>query len=361
MERLARIVTAALILGSIALFEVKLAGWLDPVDDAIDLVARQPDAGGWSRERIVVKRGQRVRLRICSEDVIHGFAVGRLGVDVGPIEPGKVTTVEFMANTAGEFTYYCTTWCDPNHPRMRGVLEVRDPDQRPSLEQAAASDTILQHLDEPRMAQTIPAARPSAVRGARLYTEGCARCHGDRGKGVVGGPAVDWREALLERSPVQIHQRLTGEVPGWQGDRQTSHPGVPTSAPTDKPPHAMSAKGWRDQDRWDAVAYLWSMRTSPDRPEIGERLYARNCAPCHGERGAGDGPGGRYQPKKPADFTDASKMMAGTTALYTAKIRRGGMGTGMPYWGNIFTEGELSALVERLWSFTMDIRREDSG
>jgi len=29
----------------------------------------------------------------------------------------------------------------------------------------------------------------------------------------------------------------------------------------------------------------------------------------------------------------------------------------MPYWGNIFTEEELAALGDYLWSFTMDIGR----
>jgi len=356
LERVARFVTTALILGSIALFAVKLAGWLDPTDDAIDLVARQPDAGGWSRERIVVKSGQRVRLRIRSEDVVHGFAIGRLGVDAGLIEPGKVTTVEFVANGTGEFTYYCTTWCDPNHPRMRGVLEVRDPDQGPSLQQASTSETILQHLDEPRIAQTIPSARPSAIRGARLYAERCATCHGVRGQGTVRGAAIDRRETLHERSPVQIHQMLAGGTPGPQEPISASQIHTSTETPGNKP-HAMGTKGWHDQDLWDIIAYLWSLPTSVERLETGEQLYARNCAACHGERGAGDGPGGKYQPKKPADFTDARKMLAGTTALYIAKIRRGGMGTGMPYWGNIFTEGELSALVDYLWSFTMDIRR----
>jgi mono/diheme cytochrome c family protein len=127
--------------------------------------------------------------------------------------------------------------------------------------------------------------------------------------------------------------------------------------PADKPPHATYTKGWRDQDRWDVVAYLWSLATSAERLEMGERLYARNCSACHGEGGAGDGPGGRMQPKRPADFTEARRMFAGTVALYIAKIRRGGMGTGMPYWGNIFTEEELAALGDYLWSFTMDIRR----
>jgi hypothetical protein len=50
-------------------------------------------------------------------------------------------------------------------------------------------------------------------------------------------------------------------------------------------------------------------------------------------------------------------MLKGTSALYTAKIRRGGMGTAMPYWGSIFTEEELEALVDHLWTFSIDIPR----
>jgi len=40
----------------------------------------------------------------------------------------------------------------------------------------------------------------------------------------------------------------------------------------------------------------------------------------------GNRPGGKYQPKTPADFTDAQRMLAGTSHLYTAKTRRGGRG-----------------------------------
>lgn len=57
---------------------------------------------------------------------------------------------------------------------------------------------------------------------------------------------------------------------------------------------------------------------------------------------------------KSANFTDARRMLAGTRALYTAKIRRDGMGTGMPYWANTFTEGELAALVDYLWTFSLN-------
>ena len=50
-------------------------------------------------------------------------------------------------------------------------------------------------------------------------------------------------------------------------------------------------------------------------------------------------------------------MLAGTGELYTAKIRRGGMGTELPYWGSIFTEEELTALVDYVWTFSL-MRRD---
>ena len=68
----------------------------------------------------MVDQGDRVRLRIRSEDVVHGSAIGRIGVDAGPIEPGKTVAVEFVADQPVEFTFYYTEWCDPNHIPGRG-------------------------------------------------------------------------------------------------------------------------------------------------------------------------------------------------------------------------------------------------
>jgi mono/diheme cytochrome c family protein len=44
-------------------------------------------------------------------------------------------------------------------------------------------------------------------------------------------------------------------------------------------------------------------------------------------------------------------MLGASTALLDGKIRRGGMGTGMPYWGKIFTDDEIEALIAHLWTF----------
>ncbi|MBI4536657.1 MAG: c-type cytochrome [candidate division NC10 bacterium] len=353
LEYLARVATAGLFVG---LTVAVLAGILGPFGSSrheIGLVARQPGAGGWSRERIVVNQGERVRLQIRSEDVVHGFAIGRLPVDAGAIEPGKAVTIEFVADQAGEFTFYCTMWCDPNHPRMRGILEVRGQAVTETAWPSSASDILLQHLDDPRDAGVIPPGVPSAIRGLPLYGQRCVNCHGERGEGTARTVAIGRRELLVDGSPVGVFRMLGGMKKREGSASVGAHGQKVTPASRSGTAHAEYAREWSDQERWDVVAALWAFGTTADRLDVGRRLFQRNCAACHGEAGRGDGPGGRSQPKQPADFTDARRMLAGTGELYTAKIRRGGMGTGMPYWGSIFTEEELAALVDYLWTFSM--------
>ena len=341
-ERAARWISGIGVAVLITLLSLAVVWRPTPQDGVIDLVARQPSAGGWSLPRIVVTQGERVRLRIRAEDVVHGFAIGRMDVDAGPIEPGKAVTVEFVADRLGEFTFYCTTWCDPSHPRMRGVLEVRGPGGTAMAPAPAAQDVTLAHLDHPRDAGIVPAARPSATRGAEPYTRQCASCHGAKGEGTAQGEAIATPDVLQDRSPVHVFHWLNGEGGGDPGAAGALR-------------HRELTREWPDQARWDVVTHLWSLGTMPETIEQGQRLFVRNCAACHGEGGRGDGPGGRYQPKRPADFTNPRTMLAGTSRLYTAKIRRGGMGTGMPYWGSIFTEEELAALVSYLWTFSLDM------
>jgi mono/diheme cytochrome c family protein len=122
---------------------------------------------------------------------------------------------------------------------------------------------------------------------------------------------------------------------------------------------------------WDLVAYLWRLHTSPEALEEGRRLYAANCAACHGENGQGDGvmapllAGSAGYPSSqdrheevsghdttaPTDFTDPEHMLGASPAVLHGKIVRGGMGTGMPYWGPIFTQEQIWNLVSYLWTF----------
>ncbi|MFB0537691.1 MAG: c-type cytochrome, partial [Anaerolineae bacterium] len=225
-----------------------------------------------------------------------------------------------VADEVGRFTYYCNVWCDPYHYRMRGTLEVVDP--------AAPEDLIVAEeepsfagldIDSRHEAEFYPATRPSAVRGQALAAQ--------IELPALGDGSTELAEVLRSQSPSAVFKAIR------QGD---------------------SAASLSDEEVWDLVAYLWSTATTPERVATGEALYAKNCAACHGETGGGDGPGGRYMEERPTDFTNAMTMAGGSSEIYYAKTQRGGMGTGMPYWGTIFSEEETWGVVDYLWTFLFD-------
>jgi cytochrome c oxidase subunit 2 len=291
----------------------------------IDLVARAPEAGGWDPEYITVDRGDTVRLRITGHDVVHGFAIGKLGIDVGPIVPGEIATVEFVADQVGQFTYYCNVWCDPYHYRMRGTLEVVDPGAQGDLPMVEENlDLSELDIDSSHEAMFYPVNPPSAIRGRALAEQ--------IELPVLGDGSTELARVLRSQSPNAVFQAIReGEAAASLRQR--------------------SGQALSDGEVWDLVAYLWSTATTAERQATGRALYAKNCAACHGETGGGDGPGGRYMEERPTDFTDGRTMAGGSSEIYYAKIRRGGMGTGMPYWGTIFTEEETWGIVDYLWTF----------
>lgn len=95
-----------------------------------------PDPGVWvvsegrptfSREInnvIRVKQGELVTLRLTSMDVVHGFNLSYYNI-FETLYPGKITTVEFVADKSGEFEFYCSARsCGLGHLEMKGTLIV---------------------------------------------------------------------------------------------------------------------------------------------------------------------------------------------------------------------------------------------
>ena len=60
----------------------------------------------------------------------------------------------------------------------------------------------------------------------------------------------------------------------------------------------------------------------------------------------------------PTAFADPAVMLGGTGEIYYAKLRRGGMGTSMPSFGQILTPEETWQLVSFLWTFVFDPETE---
>ena len=62
---------------------------------------------------------------------------------------------------------------------------------------------------------------------------------------------------------------------------------------------------------------------SPEALEKGRFLYRKNCQRCHGAKGKGDGPSGRYGIKPPEDLTSAAKQAKLTDGEIFWKISTG--------------------------------------
>lgn len=72
---------------------------------------------------IEVNKGDRIILKLISEDVTHGFYLD--GYDVNfYVHPGETREVAFRADKAGKFTFRCSKTCGEFHPYMVGYFKV---------------------------------------------------------------------------------------------------------------------------------------------------------------------------------------------------------------------------------------------
>ena len=78
-------------------------------------------------DNLVVKKGDRVIMHLTNTettpDATHGFAIPRYNINCS-LDPGEVTTVDFIASEAGAFAFYCTEFCSALHLEMQGWLMV---------------------------------------------------------------------------------------------------------------------------------------------------------------------------------------------------------------------------------------------
>lgn len=291
--------------------------------------ARKAENGGWTPNVIQAEAGQPLHLKLTSDDVVHSFAVGQMDMEAVDVEPGKVTDVNLTFNQPGTYTFYCTRWCGPDHWRMRGTIEVSGSTSAATPEAAIPLYVTLGiDIDAPHEAPSVPGYRPSITRGGQLAV----------GLDISRYITPDFYRA---NSPYQVFEKL-------------------------------DSTGLSDAEKWDVVSYIWKSNTTSEGLANGRELYAQNCAACHGENGAGDGvfaddlagagessmqgmTGAETMVMQtPVDFTDPKRMLGGSPALFHGKILRGGMGTGMPMWGSIFTEEQIWDLVAYLYSFQFE-------
>ena len=106
-----------------------------------------------------------------------------------------------------------------------------------------------------------------------------------------------------------------------------------------------------DRQRWDLVAYLYSLSTNAEIIAEGEQLYQVNCADCHGSEGDGKGSKAAEFSTVPTNFTDLELMAAiSDEALF--QVISEGKGADMPAFTEQLSTQEMWALSDYLRSLT---------
>lgn len=72
---------------------------------------------------IRVNPGDRITIELTSVDVVHGLSVDGYNVEL-QADPGRVSSVSFIANNEGTFRLRCSVTCGDMHPFMVGKLQV---------------------------------------------------------------------------------------------------------------------------------------------------------------------------------------------------------------------------------------------
>ena len=79
-------------------------------------------------EHVEIKKGDHVIWHLTSlertPDATHGFAIPGYNINLS-LEPGETQTVEFDADQAGTFPFYCTEFCSALHLEMTGQMLVK--------------------------------------------------------------------------------------------------------------------------------------------------------------------------------------------------------------------------------------------
>lgn len=190
-----------------------------------------------------------------------------------------------------------------------------------------------------------PLVPPDASKGATIYAEKCAPCHGAAGLGDGPNAASLPNPAPALASPQVARSAAPAE---WftivsQGNLERFMP----------PFRSLS-----DRERWDVVAYAFSLSVTPAELEQGAEIYAAQCAACHGETGKGDGPqaAGMSVP----DVTDQERMSV-TSAADLFEVISNGSGAQMPAFGDKLSEDERWALTAFLRSLTFAAAGEQAS
>ncbi len=192
-----------------------------------------------------------------------------------------------------------------------------------------------------------PVVPPDPANGAAIFAEKCAPCHGAAGQGD-GPRASSLPNPVAAIGTADLARKSTAAA--WFD--------IITNGNLEKfmPPFSSSLS---DGQRWDVLAYVYSLSETPAALAMGGQLYDQNCASCHGKTGKGDGVNAAGSMM---DFTDQASMAQKTgDDIYQAITA--GKTPAMPAYGDKFSDDQRRAMADyiRFLSFAPAARAAYPG
>lgn len=185
----------------------------------------------------------------------------------------------------------------------------------------------------------LPVVPPNPAQGAALYAEKCAPCHGAAGMG--NGPQAAQLPlpvpALGSADVARLAKPLSWFTTITQGRIERMMPPF---------------KSLTDRQRWDLVAYLYTLSTPPQTLAAGKEIYETNCKTCHGISGAGDGEKAANLGTKVPNWRDFTRLAQISPKELVTVVNNGSKQV-MPAYASQLTESQRWAVVDYIRTFAL--------
>ena len=163
---------------------------------------------------LVVPVNKKIRIITTANDVIHAWGVPAFGVKQDAI-PGFVRDTWFKAEKTGTYRGNCYELCGKEHAFMPIVVNVLSNQDYADWVTSKMKDTK-KIVDDPNKLWTLSELN---AKGKEIYSNNCAACHMENGKGVSGAfPALDGSKVVMGPKSGQIDILLNGKnaMPAWR-------------------------------------------------------------------------------------------------------------------------------------------------
>ena len=203
--------------------------------------------------------------------------------------------------------------------------------QRGPMMEKLASASVQEIAADPQLSDFARAV------GRVAFADNCAPCHGSGGAGGKGYPNLNDDDWLWGGKLADIEQ--TVRFGARSGDDSSHQGNMP----------AFGRDGIMKPEQISIVAdYVRSLSGLPTEQGVdlaaGKKLFADNCASCHGENAKGNRELGS------ANLTDKIWLYGSDKEMIVQTLTNGRAGV-MPAWGKRLDEPTLKSLVVYVWSF----------